>query len=166
MTTCGHELVVWNRTRAAAEKPELEGATVAANAEGALTNRHVVGLPCCMTLKCMAYALVFTALLAGCAQGNRASGQYGSTHTHRFSLPPAQAARCFARNAEEHSSALVAEVNARDSGAEVIVRVKNGVTYAIANFRRSNSGASGTITLMVRSSGGNYDLFGALVEGC
>jgi 3-hydroxyisobutyrate dehydrogenase-like beta-hydroxyacid dehydrogenase len=33
---CGHELIVWNRTRAAAEKLELEGASVAPHAEGAL----------------------------------------------------------------------------------------------------------------------------------
>ncbi len=118
-----------------------------------------------MTVKWLG-ALVALAFLAGCAQANRASAPYGSTHTHRFSQPPAQAARCFARNAEERSSALVAEVNVRDSGAEVIVRVKNGVTYATANFRRSNGGSSGTITLMVRSSSRNDDLLGALVQGC
>jgi len=119
-----------------------------------------------MTIRWITGLLILLAFLAGCAQGKSASAPYGSTHTHRFSQAPAQAARCFARNAEEHSSALVAEVNARDSGADVIVRVKNGVTYATANFRRSNGGSSGTITLMVRSSSRNYDLFGALVEGC
>jgi hypothetical protein len=104
------------------------------------------------------------ALLAGCAQ--RQSAPFGSTHTHRFQKPPQEAAQCFARNAEERSSALVAEVNAVPAGAEVIVRVKNGVTYATANFRRAATGSSGAITLMVRSSGRNDDLFGALVEGC
>jgi hypothetical protein len=110
--------------------------------------------------------LLVLALLAGCAQAQRQSGQFGSTHTHRFLKPPREAAHCFARNAEEHSSALVAEVNARDSGAEVIVRVKNGVTYATADLRRASTGSSGAITLMVRSSGRNDDLLGALVEGC
>ena len=119
-----------------------------------------------MTIKWLLAVLAVLALLGGCAQGSRASKQYGSTHTHRFAKPPAEAARCFARNAEERSSALVSEVNARDSGAEVIVRVKNGVTYATADFRRSNDGSSGTITLMVRSSSRNDDLFGALVAGC
>jgi hypothetical protein len=106
------------------------------------------------------------ALLAGCSQAPRQSGQYGSTHSHRFLKPPREAAHCFARNAEEHSSALVAEVSARDSAAEVIVRVKNGVTYATADFRRAGTGSSGAITLMVRSSGRNDDLLGSLVEGC
>lgn len=118
-----------------------------------------------MTLKYLSWVLAL-GLLAGCAQGQRPSAQYGSSHTHRFQKPPPDAARCFARNAEEHSSALVAEVNARDSGAEVVVRVKNGVTYATADFRRAGAGSSGRITLMVRSSGRNDDLFGALVEGC
>jgi hypothetical protein len=119
-----------------------------------------------MTIKWLIGFLAVLALLAGCAQGTRASKHHGSTHTRSFSKPPAEAARCFARNAEDHSSALVAEVNARDSGAEVIVRVKNGVTYATADFRRSSGGSSGTITLMVSSSSRNDDLFGALVAGC
>lgn len=118
-----------------------------------------------MTLNSVS-ALLALALLAGCALAQRPSTQYGSSHTHRFQKPPQEAARCFARNAEEHSSALLAEVNARDNGAEVIVRVKNGVTYATADFRRAGAGSSGSISLMVRSSGRNDDLFGSLVEGC
>ena len=85
----------------------------------------------------------------------------------RFKQPPIEAARCFARNAEEHSTALVAEVNAtRDGGAQVIVRVKNGVTYATADVRRAGAASSGTITLMVRTSGRRSDLLDALVEDC
>ena len=118
-----------------------------------------------MTMNPLSALLVLT-LVAGCAQQQRSPAQYGSSHSHRFQKPPQEAARCFARNAEEHSSALVAEVNARDNSAEVIVRVKNGVTYATADFRRAGAGSSGSVTLMVRSSGRNDDLFGALVEGC
>ena len=118
-----------------------------------------------MTLKWIS-PLLGVALLCGCSVGQRASAQFGSTHTHRFEKPPAEAARCFARNAEEHSSALVSEVNARGDGAEVIVRVKNGVTYATADSRRAGAGSSGRVSLMVRSSGRKDDLFGSLVEGC
>ena len=105
--------------------------------------------------------------LVGCAQAQRSQAEYGSRHTHRFQQPPQQAAQCFARNAQEHSSALVAEVNAtREGGAQVIVRVKNGVTYATADLRPSGKVSTGTITLMVRTSGRRNDLLEALVESC
>jgi hypothetical protein len=91
-----------------------------------------------------------------------------TTVKHRFTHPPHRAASCFARNAEEHSSALVSEVRQPDGRGyvEVIVRVKNGVTYAIAEFRPMGTGSSGTIRLAVFSSGGMRDLVRSLVEGC
>jgi hypothetical protein len=105
-------------------------------------------------------------LCAGCALAQRDSGT-GSKHSHRFNLPPEKAARCFARNAEEHSSALMSEVRVESDGsAEVTVRVKNGVLYATADIRRAGQAASGTITLMVRTSGRRSDLLDALVQGC
>jgi hypothetical protein len=114
-----------------------------------------------------AAGLLFVSIIAGCAQPARQGGAYGSTHTHRSALPPEQAARCFARNAEEHSSALVAEVSTGSDGrADVTVRVKNGVTYATAEFRRSGAGSTGAIALMVVSSGGRSDLIQSLTEGC
>ena len=114
-----------------------------------------------------AVSLVIVALAAGCAQAQRQGGAHGSTHTHRSQLPPEQAARCFARNAEEHSSALMSEVVAgRDGRTEVTVRVKNGVLYGTGEFRRAGSGSTGTITLMVVSSGRRSDLIEALTEGC
>lgn len=105
------------------------------------------------------FMLVFA---AACAQAQRERGAYGASHTHRSQLPPEQAARCFARNAEEHSSALVAEV----TGADVTVRVKNGVTYGTAAYRRSGAGSTGTITLNVTTSGRRNDLIQSLVQGC
>jgi len=104
--------------------------------------------------------------LAGCAQPQRQSESFGSTHTFRSQQPPERAARCFARNAEEHSSALAAEVTPGDDGARVVVRVRNGVTYATADFRRSGAGSVGSIALMVVSSGRRSDLVDALTEGC
>jgi hypothetical protein len=104
------------------------------------------------------------AVIAGCAQ--TPSGGLGSSHRHTFGQPPAEAARCFARNAEEHSSALVAEISTSSDAAQVVVRVKNGVHYATADFRRSGSGAVGTIALNVRTSGRTSDLLDNLVEGC
>ena len=91
-----------------------------------------------------------------------------TTVNHRFIYPPQQAALCFARNAEEHSSALVSEVRQPDARGhvEVTVRVKNGVTYAIAEFRPRSKGSNGAIKLAVYSSGGNRDLVRSLVEGC
>lgn len=119
-----------------------------------------------MTLK-LTSCFVLLALVSGCAQAQRDSGAYGSRHTHRFQQPAEKAARCFGRNAEEHSSALVSEVRLdRDGGAEVIVRVKNGVTYATADIRRASTGSTGTIVLNVRSSGRGNDLLDALVKGC
>ena len=81
-------------------------------------------------------------------------------------MPPLEAARCFARNAEEHSSALAGEARASDGGAEAIVRVKNGVTYATAQFRPAASGSTGEIQLMVTTSGRQSDLLDALFQGC
>ena len=119
-----------------------------------------------MAQSCAAYAAVLLALV-GCAQAQRPQPEYGSRHTHRFQQPPRQAAQCFARNAQEHSSALVAQVNAtREGGAQVVVRVKNGVPYATADLRSSGTASTGTITLMVRTSGRRNDLLEALVEGC
>jgi hypothetical protein len=88
--------------------------------------------------------------------------------SHRFIHPPRQAASCFARNAEEHSSALVAEVRLPDARGrvEVIVRVKNGVAYAIVELRPTGTGSNGTIRLAVFSSEGNQELVRSLVEGC
>jgi hypothetical protein len=89
-----------------------------------------------------------------------------SSHVVRLKLPPLEAARCFARNAEEHSSALAAEARADRDGAETIVRVKNGVTYATGQFRPSGNGSRGEIELMVRTSGSQSDLLDALLQGC
>jgi hypothetical protein len=111
-------------------------------------------------------ALCLQAALAGCAETQRRSGGYGWTHTYRSEQPPERAARCFARNAEEHSSALASEVTPRDGGADVMVRVKNGVTYATAEFRRAGAGSTASITLMVISSGRKSDLLASLTEGC
>lgn len=103
---------------------------------------------------------------AGCALVREDAS--ATTVKHRFMQPPQRAAACFARNAEEHSSALVSEVRPPDArgNVEVIVRVKNGVTYAIADLRPASTGSNGTITLAVYSSGGNRDLVRTLVEGC
>src|SRR4051812_26967556 len=80
--------------------------------------------------------------LAACGTSPRQSGVQGSRQTVRLQQPPNEAAACFARNAEEHSSALVAEIRARGSGAEVIVRVRNGVLYGTGDFQRAGSGSS------------------------
>ena len=90
------------------------------------------------------------------------------TIQHAFTQSAQRAAECFARNAEEHSSALVAEVRPPDARGrvEVIVRVKNGVTYATADIRPAGQRAEGTITLMVVSTRGRAELVRTLVEGC
>ena len=103
---------------------------------------------------------------AGCAlvQEDKSAG----TVRHAFAQSPQRAAECFARNAQEHSSALVAEVRPPDAHGhvEVIVRVKIGVTYATADVRPVGQRAEGTITLMVISSRGTRELVRSLVEGC
>lgn len=79
--------------------------------------------------------LIVINTLAACAVSPDGEG-YGSTHTHRFQQPPQAAAHCFARKAEEHSSALMSQVTiTRDGGAHVLVQVKNGVTYATGRFQ-------------------------------
>ena len=94
--------------------------------------------------------------------------QSANTVRHQFAQAPQQAGACFARNAEDHSSALVAEVRPPDARGhvEVIVRVKNGVLYATADIRPSGPHSEGTITLMVVSSRGNRELVRTLVESC
>jgi hypothetical protein len=112
---------------------------------------------------CIALTMVMT---AGCAMLAPPGPAFGSQHHVVFAHPPAQAARCFARNAEAHSSALVSEVQPRGMGMDVIVRVKNGVTYATATIDPRGAGASGRITLMVVSSAGQAELLRVLTQGC
>jgi hypothetical protein len=123
-------------------------------------------------LSAAALAVVAAVLLGGCIPipipiaSEPASGT-ASTHAVSLKLPPAKAAHCFARNAEEHSSALAAEVRTgRDGRAETIVRVKNGVTYATGRFQPMGSGSRGEIELMVKTSGRQSDLIDALFQGC
>jgi hypothetical protein len=112
-------------------------------------------------------AVLLALACAACAQLPGEARGAGSRHTHRFTQPPEKAAQCFARNAEEHSSALVAEVLARGSGQwEVVVRVKNGVLYAGARLERAGTGSSGAVTLMVTTTGRRDELLRELVEGC
>ena len=116
--------------------------------------------------------LLAAVLLSACipipipVSSGAASGT-GSRHVVRLELPPLEAARCFARNAEDHSSALASEARAAsDGGAETIVRVKNGVTYATAQFRRAGNGSAGNVQLMVTTLGRQSDLLDALFQGC
>ena len=111
-------------------------------------------------------AVVVSTHLSGCAAPGRESTAQGSRHSVRSQQPPAQAAACFARNAEEHSSALVAEVRPARDSAEVVVRVRNGVLYGTADFRSAGSGSTATITLNVATTGRRSDLIDALTEGC
>jgi hypothetical protein len=111
-------------------------------------------------------AFILSAVLAGCSSPARQTGATGSRDTVRVQQPPDKAAACFARNAEEHSGALVAEVHPRGDSAEVIVRVKNGVFYGSGNFQRAGSGSSATIVLNVTTTGRRSDLMDALLEGC
>ena len=104
--------------------------------------------------------------LAACAV-SPSRDEYESPYTQRFQLPPQAAAECFARNAEEHSSALVSQVTPTgDGGARVLVQVKNGITYATGEFRRAGNATLGSIALMVVGSVGRDDLLGSLTRGC
>ena len=105
-------------------------------------------------------------LSSGCVMPGRQAAPHGSRHFHQFRQPPDKAAACFARNAEEHSSALVSEVRPGQDTAHVIVRVKNGVIYATADFERAGSGSRGTVALNVTTSARQSDLLDALTEGC
>lgn len=113
-----------------------------------------------------AFALVLFATLGACAELGLEPSSPGSAHSYRSQQPPEQAARCFGRNAEEHSSALKSDVTTQDNRADVVVSVKNGVTYATAQFQRSGSGSVGTIHLNVVTSGSQRDLVAALTAGC
>jgi hypothetical protein len=120
------------------------------------------------TVRGVVVALACTAivLVGACATPAPSSG-VGAQHAQRFALPADKAAACFARNAEEHSSALVSEVRTRaNGGRQVIVRVKNGVLYANAEIEPAGSGSRATITLMVVSRSGQGDLLASLTEGC
>ena len=111
-----------------------------------------------------AAVLLLVTVLAACA-GSRPSA--GSRYDHRFVLPAERAAQCFAHNAEERSSALVAEVTRlRDGRMEVTVRVRNGVTYASATIEPSARGSIGAIRLNVESTEGTGSLMQSLVKDC
>ena len=116
------------------------------------------------TLRALAGALML--LVAGC--GPVHTDRSAGTVTHQFAKPVKEAAACFARNAEEHSSALMAEVGSPDARGhvQVIVRVKNGVMYASADLRPMGQRSEGAITLMAISPKGTRELLRSLVEGC
>jgi hypothetical protein len=117
-------------------------------------------------IRVIVFPILMMLTFAGCALVRETAPV--TTVRHRFTQPPQQAASCFARNAEEHSSALVSEIRPSDARGhvELIVRVKNGVTYAIVELRPMGAGANGTIRLAVFSSGGMRDLVRSLVDGC
>lgn len=112
--------------------------------------------------------LAWTAVIALSAAGCAETGRYGgSQYRHRFARAAAEAAQCFARNAEEHSSALVARVSPAGRGSyDVVVAVKNGAPYAQARIDPATAGSTGTIVFNVQSSEGNARLRDALVAGC
>ena len=112
--------------------------------------------------------LAWTAFIALSAAGCAETARYGdSQYAHRFTRPADEAAHCFARNAEDHSSALVAHVAPAGRGSyDVVVTVKNGTPYAQARIDRAATGSTGTITFNVQSSEGNARLRDVLVEGC
>ena len=110
-----------------------------------------------------AIGAMLTLVLAGCGAPVR---ELGSRHTQRVKLPPDLAAKCFARNAEEHSGALLAEVTSGRDHASVTVRVKNGVVYAAGEFRRAGGGSTAVLELNVTTSGRRSDLVDALLAGC
>lgn len=113
-------------------------------------------------------ASLLSVLVAGCALWPGADDDSAGVVMHRFAHPPARAGECFARNAERHSSALVAEVSRPDAGGrvQVVVRVRNGVLYATLELRPLNGRAEGTLSLNVTSVKGNDQLVATLVEGC
>lgn len=115
--------------------------------------------------KALASAALIVGVLAACGTFEQ-SDSSGSSHNGQLRLPPDRAAACFARNAEEHSSALVAEVMHRGQAAEVVVRVKNGVLYGTGEFTPSGSGSRARLTLMVITTGRRSDLIDTLLEGC
>ena len=116
----------------------------------------------------MASVTVLSACGTSFAGGGGASRSAITPHQHsvRLRQAPEAAARCFARNAEEHSSALVAEVTGGPSRSDVVVRVKNGLVYALASFARSGTGSNADITLIITTSGRMSDLLGELTVGC
>jgi hypothetical protein len=117
--------------------------------------------------RALAAALIALALcVTACSTPSGRSAAQGSRQTVRLQQPPNEAAACFARNAEEHSSALSAEISQRGNSAEVIVRVKNGVLYGTGEFQRAGAGSTASISLMVTTTGRRSDLLDALLEGC
>ena len=111
--------------------------------------------------------LLSLVLLAACAACTSPSPNTAvPRETARVRLPPDQAAACFARNAEEHSSALVAEVRPGGDRAHVEVRVKNGVLYGTADFRRAGTGSTATLELNVTTNRQRGELVDSLLEGC
>jgi hypothetical protein len=116
-----------------------------------------------MMSRAMTAAWALTLACAGCAYR---SSDTDTGHVHRFTLQPEAAARCFARNAEEHSSALVAQISSRGGGYDVAVNVRNGLPYATAHIESGGTGARGVIELNVLPSQGTRELLDALVDGC
>jgi len=114
----------------------------------------------------VAPSLLAVLLGAGCSMLQ--DDKSGGTFTRQFSQAPQPAAACFARNAQAHSSALVANVGAPDARGriQVTVTVKYVVHYATAELRPAGARAEGTIHLNVVSRNGNRQLVDMLVEGC
>ena len=109
----------------------------------------------------MTMALTLTLLCGGCGYRKSETGI-----VHHFALRPDAAARCFASNAEEHSSALVAEISSEGNSYDVAVKVRNGLPYATAHIESEGTAARGVVELNVRSSQGARALLETLVKGC
>ena len=122
--------------------------------------------PTSIVLKASLLIAAFALGVSACAGPPRAVGAQGSSSGIRLQLPPSEAAACFARNAEEHSSALAAEVRPGRDRADVTVRVRNGVLYGTASFQRAGNGSTADIRLNVTTTGRRSDLIDALTEGC
>lgn len=119
-----------------------------------------------MVLKVFLPVVAVALCINACSAPPRAAGAPVSPSGVRLSSPPGEAAACFARNAEEHSSALVAELRPGRDRAEVIVRVRNGVLYGTASFARAGNGSTADIRLNVTTTGRRSDLIDALTKGC
>jgi hypothetical protein len=102
-------------------------------------------------------------LLSACSTPQEVRND-GTRHDYALRLPPADAAKCLARNADDHSGYITPTLREAGGTFEVLVKGLDS-TLAVAEVRPASSGSSATIW-RAHIPAMPFGLPAAMVKGC